>query len=180
MSHAVLAIRGLLAVALFAVAGCGALPTPFATPVPPDALHPIDPKPAVGPVNPAPPDPKKVDELARHRALWESLGIGDYSMTVMYGCECDLAGKPVEVTVTGGQLVSAMVAGVALDLERLVGFPATVDALFDYAEHSANAGKLEFAWDEVHGIPTAIGVDPDLATRDDEVRISVLDFAAGP
>ena len=180
MSHVFLEIRvGALALALFVVAGCGTLPNPFATPVPPDGLHPIAP-PVAEPAEPAPADPAKLGELARHRALWGTLGLRDYSMTVMYGCECDLAGKPVDVTVIGGQLVSAMVAGVALDLERLFGFPATVDALFDYAEHSANAGKLEFAWDEVHGIPTAIGVDPDLAARDDEIRISVLEFAAGP
>lgn len=62
----------------------------------------------------------------------------------------------------------------------MTGFPATINALYAYAENNANAGKLEFAWDEQHGIPTAIGVDPDLAARDDEIRIAVTEFSPAP
>jgi hypothetical protein len=169
----------LVVVALLVLVGCQGLPNPLSTPVPPDALHPNDPAQMVDPV-PAPPDPAKLGELGRHRALWDSLRIRDYSMTVIYGCECGLAGRPIEVTVAGGQLASAQVAGVPLDLDRLTGFPATVDAMFEYGTRNANAGKLEFAWDERLGIPIALGVDPDLAARDDEIRIAVLDFAAAP
>jgi hypothetical protein len=84
------------------------------------------------------------------------------------------------VTVADAKLVSATDAGVALDLDRLTGFPATVDALFDYAERNANAGKIEFAWDDQLGLLTAIGIDPDLQARDDEVRIAILDFSVAP
>jgi hypothetical protein len=101
-------------------------------------------------------------------------------MTIMYGCACDLAGRPIDVTVAGGQLVAATDAGEPLDLERLTGFPATVDALFDYAARNANAGKIEFAWDDRTGIPTAVGIDPDLAARDDEIRIAILEFSPPP
>jgi len=168
-----------LGLAAALVAGCGSLPAPFAALVPPDALHPNDPAQPVAPAVPAAAtaDPAVLGDLGLHRATWKRLGIDDYSMTVIYGCDCDLAGRPIVVTVAGGQLVSASDAGVALDLDRLIGFPATVDALFDYAASNANAGKIEFAWDDELGLPTAIGIDPDLEARDDEVRIAVQDFA---
>ena len=164
---------------LIAIAGCAGLPSPFPTPVPPDALHPnappaVAPRPAVAPV-----DPVKVGELQRNRATWEALRIGDYSMTVIYGCECALAGRPIDITVRAGRLVGAIDAGNALALDRLTGFPATIDALFEYAERNATAGKVEFKWDPKFGIPTALGVDPDLKARDDEIRIAILEFRPG-
>ena len=151
------------------------VPNPLETPVPPDALHPNVPAP-VQPPAVVPPDPAKIGELERHRALWDQLGVGDYTMTVIYGCECALAGRPVTVKVANRQLVAATVAGQALDPAALTGFPATVDALFDYAARFSNAGKIEFKWDERSGIPTAVGVDPDLQTLDDEIRIAITDF----
>ena len=162
------------------LAACQGLPNPLATPMPPDALHPEGQAPLFVAPNAAPADPVKVGELDRHRTLWESFRIHDYSMTVIYGCECALAGRPIDVTVTGGQLVSATDGGKPFDLERLTGFPATVDALFDYAARNANAGKIEFAWDDRLGMPTAVGVDPDLTARDDEIRIAILEFSPAP
>ena len=157
------------------VAGCAGLPNPIGTPLPRDGLHPnapvqVAPPPAVAP------DPVKVGEVQRNRAKWDAQRIGDYRMTVMYGCQCPLAGRPIEVTVRAGQLAAAKDAGAALELERLTGFPATIDALFDYAERFGSAGKIEFKWDARFGIPTALGVDPDLQARDDEIRIAILEF----
>jgi hypothetical protein len=128
----------------------------------------------VDPANPAPVDPRTVGDLARHRAIWDALQVGDYSLTLLFGCDCGLAGRPIVVTVTNGQVAKATDAGADLPLDHLIGFPATVDALFAYAERNANAGKIELAWDEQRGFPTAIGVDPDLQARDDEVRVAVI------
>lgn len=170
------AIGGLAAAVSVVVAGCGSVPF-LATPVPPDALHPAPPA-IVAQRTAAPPaDPVKVGELDRHRQQWDATGIRDYSMTVIYGCECALAGRPITVQVVGGQLAAASSeSGAAVPLDTLTGFPATVDALFAYGERFANAGKIEFAWDDHLGYPTAIGVDPNLEARDDEVRIAVLDL----
>jgi hypothetical protein len=168
---------GILTLAILLIlAGCASFPNPLEAPPPPDALHPNVPAPAIQPPDRPSPDPVKVGELARHRAIWESRQIGGYSMTVIYGCVCALAGRPIQVTVTNGALASATDHGKPLDLASLTGFPATVDALFEYAERNADAGKIEFAWDEQFGLPTAVGIDPDLAKRDDEVRIAVLGF----
>jgi hypothetical protein len=166
--------------ALLVATACAGFPNPLQTPVPRDGLHPNDPVQPVQPPPAVPADPAKVDELQRHRAVWEGVRIRDYSMTVIYGCVCVLAGRPIKMTVAGGQLVSATDDGEAIDLDQLTGFPATVDALFDYAARNANAGKIEFAWDERIGIPTAVGVDPDLETFDDEIRIGILDFSPRP
>jgi hypothetical protein len=166
----------LIAVSLVA---CSGLPNVLPTPVPPDALHPNAPPPAVPPPAVVPPDPAKVGELQRNRATWEALRIADYSMTLIFGCECALGGRAVTVTVRDGHVVAAKDDRGELPLDRLLGFPATIDGLFDYAEQNANAAKLEFKWDPQLGIPVAVGVDPDLTTIDDEIRIAVLDFRPG-
>ena len=89
---------GILTIAiLLIVAGCASIPNPLEAPPPPDALHPNVPAPAVLPPDAPSADPVKVGELARHRAIWESRQIGGYSMTVIYGCVCALAGHPIEV-----------------------------------------------------------------------------------
>ena len=164
----------LIAVSAVVFAGCGAIPNPLATPVPPDGLHPNVPPP-VQPVA-VPAEPAKIGELERHRAIWDQVGVGDYTMTVIYGCDCALAGRPVTVTVANRQLVAAAIAGKTIELGTLTGVPATVDAIFDYAARFSNAGKIEFKWDERSGIPTAVGVDPDLQALDDEIRIAIMDF----
>ena len=168
-----------LVVAAVVALACSGFPNPLATPVPPDGLHPKQPVPVVDPANPAPVDTEKVGELARHRAIWNAVQLRDYSLTLVYGCDCALAGRPIVVTVADGQVVKATDAGADVPLDDLTGFPATVDALFAYAERNANAGKIEMAWDEQRGYPTAIGVDPDLQARDDEVRIAVIELQPG-
>ena len=58
----------LIAFALaFVVSGCGTLPNPLATATPPDALHPNQTI-AIGPT--PIPDPTKLDEVSRQRAIW--------------------------------------------------------------------------------------------------------------
>jgi Family of unknown function (DUF6174) len=169
-----------LAVVAVALVACGGLPNVLPTPVPPDALRPNAPPPAVAPPAVVPPDPAKVGELQRNRATWEALRIADYTMTLIFGCECALGGRSVTVTIRDGRVVAAKDEEGALPLDRLLGFPATIDGLFDYAEQNANAGKLEFKWDPQIGIPVAVAIDPDVNTIDDEIRIAILDFKPGP
>jgi hypothetical protein len=164
------------------VVGCGtALPNPLASPTPPDALHPNPPAPAVIVSEPtAVPDPTKLDEVARQRAIWTQAGIGTYRLTLLFGCQCGLGGgQPVEVTVVDGQISAANVGGRPLSADERTGYPMTVDELFDYADRNASAGKLELAYDDHLGYPTALGVDPDLAARDDEIRVAVMRLVPG-
>ena len=161
----------------FLVSGCGSLPNPLATIAPPDALHPAQP---IDVVPTAIPDPTKLDELGRQRAIWAQSGIHSYKLTMLFGCECLLGGgKPVEVTVVDGKVMEAFVGGQPLTDDQRTGFPMSVDELFDYAGRNASAGKLELKYDGTLGYPTALGVDPDLAARDDEIRIAVTQLVPG-
>jgi hypothetical protein len=175
----------LLAAAGALVAGCSTVPNPLATAAPPDALHPNSAVPAPveqGGLQPTP-APSAIDaklaEVQRRRATWDRAGILSYRLRLIFGCQCALGGKTVDVTVRRGEIVDATVDGQPLDLAGLVGVPATVDQLFDYAERNAGAGKEELKYDETFGYPLALGVDPDLNARDDEIRIAVLELAPG-
>ena len=163
------------------VSACGAaIPNPLATPVPPDALHPHPTMPMVEAASIAVPDPTKLDEVARQRAIWTQAGIGTYRLTLRFGCECGLGGgKPVDVAVVDGAVTQASIDGQPISADQRTGYPMTIDELFDYADRNASAGKLELKYDDHLGYPVALGVDPDLAARDDEIRISVTRFVAG-
>jgi hypothetical protein len=162
--------------AILLLAACSAIPNPLVTPAPPDALHP---RPAAVATPTPTPNPVKVTELDRQRAIWAQSGILSYRIRLIYGCQCPLAGKFVDVTVRRGAIADASMDGKALPVESLVGFPATVDQLFDYADRNAGAGKIELKYDDRLGYPTALGVDPDLDARDDEIRIAVVELAPG-
>ena len=160
-------------------AACSALPNPLVTPAPPDALHPKPPVANAAPTAVPTPNPVKVTELDRQRAIWDQAGILSYRLRLIYGCQCPLAGKFVDVTVRRGAVADASMDGKALPAEALTGFPATVDQLFDYADRNAGAGKLELKYDDRLGYPVALGVDPDLEVLDDSIRIAVLELAPG-
>jgi Family of unknown function (DUF6174) len=167
-----------IAVAILAAA-CGAIPNPLATATPPDALHPNPPVAAVATAIPTP-DPTKLDEVARQRAIWAQQGIHTYRLTLLFGCECGLGGgQPVEVTVVDDAVTGATVGGKALSGDQRTGYPMSIDELFDYADRNAGAGKLELKYDEHLGYPVALGVDPDLNARDDEIRVAVAKLVPG-
>jgi hypothetical protein len=162
------------------VAACGAaIPNPLASPTPPDALHPNPP--AIAANEPtAVPDPTKLDEVARQRAIWSQAGIRTYRLTLLFGCECGLGGgKPVEVSVVDGRVAHATVNGQPLSDDERTGYPMSIDELFDYADRNASAGKLELRYDEHLGYPIALGVDPDVNARDDEIRVAVAQLVPG-
>src|SRR5262249_55402219 len=95
----------------------------------------------------------------------------------IYGCQCPLGGKTVDVTVRRGAIADASIDGEPLDLDRLTGIPATIDQLFDYADRNAGAGKEGLQYGPTFGYPPALGNDPDLEARDDEIRIAVLELS---
>ena len=162
MTRAIRPIPGItIAVALsLLVAGCAAIPNPLLTPPPPDALHPNPPIAAAVPAAAPTPDPTKLDEVARQRAIWAQQGIHSYRLTLMFGCQCALGGgNPVEVTVADDAVTGATVGGRALSDDERTGYPMSI------GEHL--------------GYPLAVGVDPDVEVRDDSVRIVVTRLVPG-
>lgn len=178
MTRAIRPIPGItIAIALsLLVAGCAGIPNPIVTPVPHDALHP-NATVAIGPTQA--PDPVKLDEVGRQRAIWERLGIRTYRLGLLFGCHCDLGGHSVEALVVDGKVDELSMDGNVLDDHERLDYPLTVDELFDYAARMANAGKLELKYDEHLGYPLAVGVDPDVEARDDSVRIVVTRLVPG-
>ena len=76
-------------------------------------------------------------------------------------------------------MTGATVGGQALSADARTGYPMSIDELFDYADRNAGAGKLELKYDEHLGYPVALGVDPDLNARDDEIRVAVARLVPG-
>ena len=74
MTVAVLSIRGVTIALALLVVGCGAIPNPLSTEPPPDALHPNPPVAAAVPAAAPTPDPIKLDEVERQRAIWAGQG----------------------------------------------------------------------------------------------------------
>ena len=83
------------------------------------------------------------------------------------------------MTVVDGAVTDATVDGRSLSADQRLGYPMSVDELFDYADRNASAGKLELKYDDHLGYPVALGVDPDLAARDDEIRVAVTKLVPG-
>ena len=106
MTRAIRPIPGItIAIALsLLVAGCAGIPNPIVTPVPHDALHP-NATVAIGPTQA--PDPVKLDEVGRQRAIWERLGIRTYRLGLLFGCHCDLGGRSVEARSWMGRSTSS-------------------------------------------------------------------------
>ena len=179
MTRGTSSINGTSIALALLVAGCGAIPNPLVTPTPPDALHPKPPI-AVAPTEAPSPDPTKLDEVARQRAISMHQRIHNSRLTLLFGCECGLGGgNPVEVKVMDDAVAGATVRGQVLSDDERTGYPMSIDELYDYADRNAAAGKLELKYDEQRGYPTALGVDPEPEARDDEVRIVVTKLVPG-
>ena len=158
---------------------CSALPNPLATPAPPDALHPKPPPVAVVATPTPTANPDKVTELDRQRAIWAQSGILSYRIRLIYGCQCPLAGKFVDVTVRRGAIADASMDGQPLPVDSLIGFPATVDQLVRLRRSQRGRRQDRAQVRRSAGYPTALGVDPDLDARDDEIRVAVVELAPG-
>ena len=100
-------------------------------------------------------------------------------MTLLFGCECGLGGgKPIEVTVVDGAVTDAtsMAGRSAPTSASATRCPSTSVRL---RGSQRERGKLELKYDDHLGYPVALGVDPDLAARDDEIRVAVTKLVPG-
>ncbi len=117
-------------------------------------------------------------DLAAQRATWKAQGIDDYTWDVAFGCECMLNG-PTTVTVVDGAPVMARNNGRPVDLATIQGFPLTIDAVFDEAVRTLEAGGTVTAEWAPDGLPRELDLDRDLQAVDDELGITILQVAPG-
>ncbi len=124
------------------------------------------------------------DELEAQRQVWAERGGSDYRVTVQRQCFCPDT-DPVEVTVTGGEVVQAIRSPLpggtgsaepldAADYEDWF----TVDGLFAVVEAALEqADDVAVRYDPTLGHPTSIEIDWIGAAIDDEVSYRVTDLA---
>lgn len=109
--------------------------------------------------------------LEANRALWQSLGISDYTLTTLITCFCiDVA--PVTVEVRGGDVAR-------VDPADAPSFNVlTVEDLFNRLATAIDlpVDSLRVTYDPETGIPLQLRIDDDFGLADEEEDIDVLDF----
>jgi Family of unknown function (DUF6174) len=156
-----LIVAALSATMTLGVAACSLLPAPFGT-----AL-----------VSPGP-DASATADLEAHETRWRASGIDSYELLISFSCYfCSTPGT-VKVTVAGGGVTSAVAVDRTLRHVDLSSYPLTIDAVYERARATlAGGGTVDVLYDEDTGVPTTIALDPVPQAIDDELEISVNDFA---
>jgi hypothetical protein len=119
--------------------------------------------------------PAIVAEIAAHRLQWLAQGVWSYEWRVTFSCECVLSG-PTTITVVNGEVtaVSNPLVAVRPDEVEVEGFPLTVDALYEEALRTLEAGgTAEATWDAASGLPRTLFLDRDRNTIDDELSVTI-------
>lgn len=120
-------------------------------------------------------EPSQDDRLDDARQLWERQGPADYVYETRVNCFCGgLAGRWIEVTVIGGQVVRGRYADTGQDVEaQWFQLVLTIVDLFDQVEHfiGEDPDELVVVYDPVDRHPTRITADIRVRTADDEYFI---------
>ena len=115
--------------------------------------------------------PDEDDRLAEARALWSVQGQENYSYEVRSDCFCGLAGRWIEITVIGHQVVSGRYLDTNTQVESsfLPALP-TVDDLFERIQDAVKSEPvlLQVEYHPGDGHPTRINVDVSYNIADEE------------
>ena len=115
--------------------------------------------------------PNEDDRLAEARALWSVQGQVDYTYEVRSDCFCGLAGRWIEITVIGNQVVSGRYLDTNTQVEAsfLPALP-TVDDLFERIEDAVKSDPvlLQVEYHPGDGHPSRINVDVSYNIADEE------------
>jgi len=115
--------------------------------------------------------PDEDDRLAEARARWSVHGQQSYTYEVRSDCFCGLAGRWIEITVIGDQVVSGRYLDTNTQVEA--GFlPAlpSVDDLFERIEDAVKSDPvlLQVEYHPEDGHPSRINVDVSYNIADEE------------
>jgi hypothetical protein len=122
-----------------------------------------------------------LDELERARTTWAGQNVQNYEITVRRLCFCATV-EPVRVRVVGGQVVSQTIiaTGQALDPALAPWYPA-VPGLFALVEDAyRRAYKVGATFNRQYGFPESATIDYVGNAIDDELTVTVSDFAPFP
>ncbi len=112
------------------------------------------------------------EELAAARALWDTVGIADYTLRYRITCFCPEVIRTV--TVTGGEITDVVDEG-----DPFPGLPTfTVEGLFDEIEQAllAGAASVTATYDEATGVPLSHFIDEVENMADEEHGAEVEAF----
>jgi hypothetical protein len=155
-----------------AVAACSDLPLPLLpTPTPEGQLPPIS---IMAPLDPG-------TDVGRAIAAWDASGIRDYTWVISYACECGAgANGPLEVTVIDGAITHIRTPTKELQEDDLSGFPLTVERVLSAASDATRGGGSARGTWGANGVPSALVIDYDPHTIDDELTLTVSRFDPAP
>jgi len=127
-------------------------------------------------------EPSRSDRLEDARQLWDRLGPADYIYETRISCFCGgLAGRWVEATVMGGEVVRGRYADTGQDVEtRWFQLVPTIEDLFENVEYfiEQDPDQLDIVYDPADGHPTRISADLRVMTADDEFFIESRNLQA--
>ena len=119
-------------------------------------------------------------DLESARQRWTQLGWTSYRYTLTQGCFC-LPEGPLQITVQGGVVVSAIDTGVLggqpVSAQRLAQL-LTIDGFFDLVGRAQrDAASVTVNFDPAQGFPVTLYIDWIAQVADDEVsyRISAVE-----
>jgi hypothetical protein len=115
--------------------------------------------------------PGQDDRLAEAQARWAALGQRDYQYEVRSDCFCGMAGRWIEVTVIGDQVVSGRYLDNDAEVEpSLLPALPTVHDLFERIRDAVRAEPvlLQVEYHPQDGHPTRINVDISYSISDEE------------
>src|SRR5687767_141263 len=121
------------------------------------------------------------EELWRNAVRWQQQGIDDYRYVLTAGCECLPEWvRPTEVLVRDGETIALRYVN-NYDPNVWSRFREldSVAKLFDFVEdaYDRDAARVEVEYHPEFGVPTQITVDYDVGIADDEISITVREFA---
>lgn len=119
-------------------------------------------------------------DLDSARQRWAQLGWTSYRYTMTQGCFC-LHEGPLQITVQGGVVVSAIDTGVLggqpVSAQRLAQL-LTIDGFFDLVGRAQReAASVNVSFDAAQGYPVSLSIDWVAQIADDEIsyRISAVE-----
>ncbi|WP_207714036.1 DUF6174 domain-containing protein [Scytonema sp. UIC 10036] len=122
------------------------------------------------------------EELARNQKLWNTQGVLNYSYTLTKSCFCppDARG-PVVIEVSNGNTtsVTSVSTGQSVNREffdKYDTIPKLFDAIADAIARRADSLKVKY--DPAFGYPTQINIDYSYQMADEELFLTIENFAS--